>query len=419
MEKPLGSSRCGYALISLAVALTFSLTFLLRSGYSYGAVLLLLVSIGMLRHSERLAFPLFDRSDRWLLGIFILYGLSFVFFRLYHVFELTGLDKPSRFVAVALLFVGLRRCRFSLKWMWYGLAIGAISGFILGGYEHWVQGHARAGAHMNPIMFGDINMLFGLLCLVGIWFFKAAKSNRGMIFMAIGGGCGIFASFLSGSRGGWIAMPMAVLYIFWQARELIGLRRVKIIFLAFFLLLGTIVSIPQMGVSHRIEQAVSNIEQYTSGVNVDTSVGMRFEMWKAAVYLFAEHPVLGVGKYDLKLYKQQLANRGLISQSVVRFDHAHNELLTNLSEYGVVGLILLLLVYGIPIRLFAQKVVLHRDNWQLKSLAMAGVLIPVSFIDFALTQSMFSHNSGVMIYVLAIIIFWAAIRNLEYSTIKE
>lgn len=404
---------------STGIFLIFAMALTIRSGYSYGATLLLLGSLAMLAFNARGTWGLLDKSDKYLLATFVIYGLSFILFRFVHVVEATGFDKPSRFVIGVLLYLFLRRYPFRLSWLWYGFAIGAIAGVAIGGYERFLEGFYRAKSNMHPIMFGDIAMLLGLLSLTGILYFKALKQHRSIVLMALGGLSGIFASILSGSRGGWIALPMAIIYIFWQGRDLIGKKRVKMIFAGFVLLAIAVGCVPQLGVSQRIEDATSNIQNYVSGHDENTSVGMRFQMWKAALYMFREHPVLGVGKYDLRQYKQQLADNGVINQEVVHFGHAHNEYLTNLSEYGAVGFILLLFVYLVPMRSFALKVIRYRNNWQLKSLAMAGVLVPVSFMDFALTQSMFSHNSGVMIYILAILIIWAAIRNQEVSPVKE
>ncbi|CAG9296032.1 O-antigen ligase [Celerinatantimonas diazotrophica] len=404
---------------SAGIFLIFAMALTVRSGYSYGATLLLLGALVMLACRSCGIFEGLDKADKYLLATFVIYGLSFILFRFVHVIEAAGFDKPSRFVIGVVLYLFLRRYPFKINWLWYGIAMGTIAGVMIGGYERFVEGFSRAQSNLHPIMFGDISMLLGLLSLTGILYFKALNANRSIVFMMLGSVSGIFASILSGSRGGWIALPVAIIYIFWQGRELLGKKQVRMIFAGSVLLAVAVGCVPQLGVSQRIEEATSNIQNYVSGHNENTSVGMRFQMWKAALYMFSEHPVLGVGKYDLRQYKQQLADQGIIDQAVVHFGHAHNEYLTNLSEYGAIGFILLLLVYLVPMRLFAQKVIRYRNHWQLKSLAMAGVLVPASFMDFALTQSLFSHNSGVMIYILAILIIWAAIRNQEILPVKE
>ncbi|CAG8998520.1 MAG: hypothetical protein CENE_00471 [Candidatus Celerinatantimonas neptuna] len=398
---------------NIGIFLTFALSLTLRSGYSYGATMLLLGALGLFLCQRQRFRISWNRVDTLLLMTFVIYGLSFIFFRFVHVVEMTGFDKPSRFVLVLLVYCFLRKYPPRREWIWFGVSLGAFSGAILALYQRLAFDNMRVGGFMHPIMFGDIGALLGLLSFVGLVYFWSERHFIQASFMVIGGISGLIVSVLSGSRGGWIAIPMALVYIFWQSRDLIGRLRAKVILVFFAVAAVLVVSIPQIGVSQRIDEAASNIKNYVNSTNVDTSVGLRFEMWKAAIYLFLKEPVVGVGKYDLHQQKQELVNQGLVDQSIVRFDHAHNEYLTNLSEYGIIGFVLLMFLYLVPLRLFMRKARQYKHDWRMKCLAMAGVLIPMCYMDFALTQSMFSHNSGVMIYTLAIIIFWSALRSDE------
>lgn len=404
---------------STAVFLLFALSLSVDSGYSYGAILLVLGALISFIARPKSRPVQWNRDDSWLMGMFCLYGLSFVFYHYVHVFEMTGLDKPSRFMVAFIPYLFLRRHPISVKFLWYGIALGAISGSVLGFYQKVILGAFRAHGFQHPINFGNIGVLLGLLSFVGVLYFVANKDKKSMGLMLVAGFAGLLVSVFSGSRGGWVAVPMALIYIFWQARGLLGPKRVKQILAGFVVLIAVVVSVPQTGVGHRIGQAASDIQNYTSGINEDTSVGMRFQMWKAAYHMFLKSPVIGVGKFNVQHEKQLMADQGMISQAVVHFGHAHNEYLTNLSEYGLIGFVLLLLVYLLPMRLFAREVIRYSDNWQCKSIAMAGVLVTVSFMDFALTQSMFSHNVGVMMYVLSIVTIWATLRNFSQESNKR
>ncbi|MFM2482486.1 O-antigen ligase family protein [Celerinatantimonas sp. YJH-8] len=416
MERPewMNKLKQGWQLVtSVTIFLTFALTLSVSSGYSYGSTLLVAGALAAFCIKPKRFMMPWSREDKWLLWTFIIYGLSFLFFRCIHVFELTGLDKPSRFIIAFFPYLFLRRYPVSIRAFWYGIAVGALSGCAVGLYQKIILDADRSNGFQHPIMFGDLGVLFGLLSFAGVIYFVAMHDRKSILFMGLAGVAGLFTSALSGSRGGWIAIPMALLYIFWQSRELIGRTRAMLILISFVVLAGIVIAIPQTNVYQRIDDTITNVQAYISGENAVTSSGERFEMWKAAFYLFKKAPILGVGKYDLQVEKQILANQGLINSSVVQYGHAHNEYLTNLSEYGIIGLILLLFVYGVPLRLFVKQVRYYASHWQYKSVAMAGVLVPVCFMDFALTQSMFSHNSGVMIYILSIITIWSILRNLS------
>ncbi len=53
-------------------------------------------------------------------------------------------------------------------------------------------------------------------------------------------------------------------------------------------------------VKERIDVARTDIQQYMSGTNADTSIGFRFQLWQGSVVIFREHPIFGVGVKDIE-----------------------------------------------------------------------------------------------------------------------
>jgi O-antigen ligase len=76
-------------------------------------------------------------------------------------------------------------------------------------------------------------------------------------------------------------------------------------------------------------------------------------------------------------------------------------------------------MYLIPMKLFLKKLREHRDNWRIRSYAMAGALVPMCYMDFALTQTMFVHNIGVMMFAFPIVYFWAAVHWAERDELSN
>jgi O-antigen ligase len=56
------------------------------------------------------------------------------------------------------------------------------------------------------------------------------------------------------------------------------------------------------------------------------------------------------------------------------------------------------------LRLFARH--FSEPDLTKRSIAVAGVLLPVTYIDFGLTQVFLSHNSGVMMYAFWLAVLW-------------
>ncbi|HSP32123.1 MAG TPA: ligase, partial [Halomonas sp.] len=53
---------------------------------------------------------------------------------------------------------------------------------------------------------------------------------------------------------------------------------------------------------------------------------------------------------------------------------------------------------------------IHAANLEVRALAVAGVLLPVAYIDFGLTQTLMEHNSGVMVYAFWLVVLWSQLN---------
>lgn len=337
-------------------------------------------------------------------------SIGFIYLDGWHTREL---DRPSRFLlALPVLILLLKNRMPNAPILFCGSIIGAITAALLSTYEVFILGFPRAQVFTNAIMFGDISLLLGLLNASACCLFYQNRQKTMLLLAILGFISGVIASILSGSRGGWIAAPLIGIFILMQAKDLVGKKQIQKILLILLLGVLSAVAIPQTGIQTRLNAAVNDIQLYSLG-ETNTSVGLRLEMWKGAIYLFSEAPFLGVGQYGSQPKKAELVQQGLISQASSRFDHLHNEFLNTLALNGVIGLVFLIALYIIPLRLFIGKIKQHANNWSIKAYALAGALVPMSYIDFALTQSMFSHNIGVMVFIFFILIFWAAVRWAE------
>jgi O-antigen ligase len=311
------------------------------------------------------------------------------------------------------------RAKGPKEWLWYGIVVGSVLAFALALYERLVLGIERANGGEHPIMFGDTGMMLGLLSLVAAVYFYSQKRSLLLCFAVIGGLCGMGASVLSGSRGGWVAVPLIGFFLLWECRDLLGRKLLAGVVSVAAICIFVAIAVPQTGIQKRAGEAISNIQQYSDGSRTNTSVGARFDMWKAAIYMFEQAPIFGVGESQVRPIKTQLAAQGMIHEKAIPYDHAHNEYLQALSTRGIVGLVILLAMYLVPMRLFLKKLRVHRDNWRIRSYAMAGALIPMCYMDFALTQTMFVHNIGVMMFAFPIVYFWAAVRWAERDELSN
>ncbi|WP_394180970.1 O-antigen ligase family protein [Marinomonas posidonica] len=401
--------------------LMFALCISIPDGYRIGAGGLLLLSLSLFFLKPK--WSMLNKDDRLLFWVFVVFVISIYgaalsdWIRFDSVVKKT-LDRFSLFIFVLPVMVLLLNVSGRKEWLWYGVVIGAMSGFSLALYERLVLGLGRARGSENAILFGNISMLLGFLSLTAAAYFFYQKRFFWLVLALSGGVCGIGGSVLSGSRGGWVAAPLVIFFLLWVFRNLLGKKLLSKLILFLLLIISIIVLVPQTGVQARIGQAVSNITHYADNTAKETSVGLRFDMWKAAVYMFQQNPIIGFGESQVKKNKQNLADIGSVSHKIVRFHHAHNEFLDAASKRGLIGLFFILVLYLVPLKLFMNKIRQNECDWKIKFYAVAGALVPMSYIGFGFTNVMFTQKIGVIMYAFSIVLFWVAVKNAENEALS-
>jgi O-antigen ligase len=386
--------------ISIAVFLLGALALTVSSGYTYGPVLLLLPALGYLAVRP---YPVLTAQDKILIAALLIYFASGVVTNLVHHLPSNSYDNFSRFLLAIPVLLLLLRFPVQPIFFWSGIAVGAIGAAVVAIMDFYVHGELRATGHNNAIQFGDIAMLFACLLLAGFSWAKQYSRLMIIIFL-LGATGGIFASILSGARGGWLVLPFA-LGLFYIANDFHKNTKQSVVFVgALVCLVAVIYQFQQSGfLQMRIQEAMSDLQQYTQVQNANTSLGIRFTLWHTGLDLIAQHPLLGWG--SVANYVSITSDSSDIFQ---RFNHFHNEFLDAVVKRGLIGGFALLAIYCLPALVFYHQ--LQRCAAKVKPLALAGLMLVLATLIFGLTQSFFSHSSGVMIYVFMLVILWAQVR---------
>jgi len=166
-------------------------------------------------------------------------------------------------------------------------------------------------------------------------------------------------------------------------------------------------------VKKRAVQAVHQIELYQTG-NYNTSVGLRFEMWKSALRSIEKSPIYGLGWHGLQKDRTEQFENQEITETVYKFTHAHNQYLENAARVGVIGLVSLLAIFISPLYLFYQY--LSSVDVKKKALATSGIAVVIVFSFGCLTQALFNTQFALLFYVLLIMFFISAIEGKGYES---
>lgn len=395
---------------SACVFLFSALSLAVGSGYSFGALALLLGSVCLLWKRHRLKL---ERSDHLLIGTLLTYCLVFVINMLYHGDPMREFDIPIRtLLAVPVLLLLLVYPPYPQAW-WAGVASGAIAGALFSIWQFFqLQMPRPEAATSNAIHYGNVSMLMGLLALCGLeWARKQRRSAAWSVLLLTGCLAGIFGSIISGSRGGWIALPVCILVMAINHVRTHGMRYVKMALSAMTVLILLIYYLPHSPVRERTAEAVTQVEKFDAADNKDTSIGQRFEMWRVALILSRQQPLLGLGRNGYLEQKEVLVKEGKMAPFTMKVTNAHNDYLDVLVKRGALGVMALLLLFLMPLTLFAH--VLRHGTQASHPYALSGIVLCICYMIFGLTTSSLTLNIGIIMLVFPMIMLWALQRRAQ------
>lgn len=380
----------------------------LPSGYSYGAALLLLCALAggrwwwgrpVPREGWWLAGAIATMGALWSLDAGVAWGWG-------------SLDKPAKYlVALPCLFFALAFAPRS-RWLWWGLAVGASGSGLLALYQMEVQGLARANGFTNAIQYGNLSLLLGLMsgAVLLVQWARWSHAHKLLWIVAIVLGC--TGSLLSQSRGGWLALPVALPVCGWllsrhgQRWVLHGLAVVALV-------VAALSQVP--GVQHRLAEAQQEVQNYQRSGDGGSSVGHRLAHWRLAWAMGLDRPWTGWGRAGYEAEKARRVAAGQAHPMVLQYGHAHNEVLDLFAKRGILGVCVLLLFYAVPLAVFWPTAARVRDpqgglDREALSLYLVGLLVPLSYIGFGFTQAFFAHNSGNMFYLFMCVLVLGALQ---------
>jgi len=375
-----------------------ALTLTTRYGIGASLALMLLIFLCFTRRGTLQAYksywPIVGPTVLAFSGYFL---LSLVRMLLDHQ-GLNTLDGPSRMLFGLSAIGAVYYLRPRARYFWLGLSLGTIGAAIIAIWQTTVTDLDRAvGLTHHAITFGDLALAMGLMALCGLSEFRHTKYSLLPVLALL---CGLVASILSASRGGWLALLLVLVPLMRFGREIYGKRLLLAcgVTIALFVLA---IAIPHTGVAHRIWLAIDEVQRWFALNDATTSVGIRLELWKAAWTMFSEHPVLGVGRDEFDAALHAMADAGLLQQSpALTYSSAHNDVLHTLATGGIVDFLLLIALYAAPLTMFSR--LLRAPEKGQRPLAMAGVLLVLSFIGFGLTDVMFWLMAPKIFYITMI-----------------
>ncbi|WP_392340485.1 O-antigen ligase family protein [Moritella marina] len=266
-----------------------------------------------------------------------------------------------------------------LKWL---TVLGSIVLFLSTYYFSVVLHLPRANWPINAIPHGTMGATITVLSLV---FLINAKNYRDRIILAFALLMSVSGLVMNPTRGIWLALIIAVMII------LFSKLKIKQINWKYVLISMVILSLATYAAKAKFEQRIkytqAEITKIQSG-NLNTSIGIRLQLWMAASKISTTNPILGNGD-NHQLLLEQLAEQDVVTKIVTRFSHYHNQYLDQMVKRGIIGVILLFAVLIYPL--------LSTSKGINRQIAIAVVTV---YAVAGLTDVPLNHGAPLFMYLL-------------------
>ncbi|MFZ9733915.1 MAG: O-antigen ligase family protein [Burkholderiaceae bacterium] len=369
------------------------------------------------------------RSWTWLLGGFLLFVSTSIFLGLWHGNDWGYYEMFIPFLLFPAIAWLIRAGRWEPSWWFIAVGTGALLACAYACYQIFGLGMTRAmGALKHPIPFGNTAIVLAAVSLLAAVLYPFSPKVRvyARFFLVICGLAGVFASLLSGSKGGWPSLLIIAVVLGYLAtaqwargaRHLAALGAVLVITTAAFLA-------PSHVVKDRLVTGINGaVHWLETGNVVDDSVSIRFEIWKLSLHIISEKPWLGHGtEGSLERWKEKL-DGGLYHPKLVAYAASdakirpgENEILSALLGGGVLGALALFSAYaGIWLSFWRWR---NHTDQTIKTCSTIGLLLVPLYLEFGLSVAVMHTNTFRTVFVTFAVVMLSFITVRQYRLLAQ
>lgn len=261
----------------------------------------------------------------------------------------------------------------------------------------------RLTMSINAIPMATLFAAFNLLAFVS---FFAQRDKKLKVGFAISWVCSLVAVVMTDTRGIWLALIigliMASLYLLYRSQ----IKHKTGVLATGFITVAIAGALLYPSIQPRIKATLYEYNKITAG-NLNTSIGLRLQMWQAVAIMAPEKLWLGYGDgHSQRL--DELHQQGKVSHALHHFNpaHYHNQYIDNLIKNGVIGLVALLCLLVAP-------ALLARNHAKFIFIMVISLIMLYGIAG--LTDVPLNHGQTIFAYVLLLTLLF----NLEGSHFQQ
>ena len=291
--------------------------------------------------------------------------------------------------------------------VWIKFAVGCM---VMGGLalvDILLLDRYRAGGGHNAAAFGFIALAMTSVTIASYHRFSQVRFGRVVFFVAIL--MGVCAMILSGTRSSWIAgFVVLTIALFFYLDRYSLFKRV----LFTLALIGGIamVSSSLPIVQERIDQMIGMVTPYAKGEEQTkfNSLRYRVEVWKLGWHVGLENKIFGFGPGNTKRAIRAYAQQNPHWKKLEILNHFHNQFIQSFAMTGLIGLFSFLALVICHLWLFT-KYLGKGYSLEVRCLALAGLLLLVSYLLKSIPGVPFYGKQYLMMYGFASATIWGCL----------
>lgn len=317
-------------------------------------------------------------------------------------------DSPTRYWLAVPIFLLLYRLDLRVFWcLQWAFPIAAIVGWV---FARDI-GNGVTLPMLDKIRYGDSMLLFSMLSLFSIdWLGRDSFYLRTLKWA--GFLVGLLATFQSGTRGALLAIPVFVaIYLISRGVRLSLRAALASLILGVIVVWGAYLS--NDTVQLRLQNMATDVVAYEQG-NRDTSTGIRWQLYLAAIEIISEQPIFGVGPGGYALQMESMVDAGKITPVAAELGRGevHNDILKKTADLGVFGFAAIFAVYLVPLWLFGKANKSSRR--QVKRAGLMGMVFVSGFMVFGLTAEVLNLSMTISFYSFTVAVLLAYCYNIHH-----
>lgn len=304
--------------------------------------------------------------------------------------------------------------------VWMKYAVGCVVMGLLALVDILLLDKSRAGGGHNEVAFGCTALAMTSIVIASYYRFNQIRYGKAIFLLAIL--MGICAMVLSGTRTSWVAgIAILLITMFFYLDRYSFFKRV----LFTLVLMGVIAivssSLPR--VQERFAEGIDMITPYLTGEEQTeyNAFSHRVEVWKLGWQAGLENKIFGFGPGNTKRVINEYAKQNPQITRLQGINHIHNQFLQTFAMTGLVGLFSFLALIVCHLWIFT-KYLRRLYSLEVRCLALAGLLLLVSYLVQSIPGVPFYGKQYLMMYGFASATIWGcllgALRESESAEIR-